>query len=338
MYPSILRDSAFPLSLKSAYQSISVKDTLEAVKEWGVIATVDLYSDSGEYPQRVGEAVEYPRGTFTTVLAGPELASIRGRDKLIRVHNCSIYNMGYPFREAAGSLLDMRMKARASGNYAHEMFCKTLANSLGGKLAQRKGEWTDRNDIVAERQWGEWFDTNVDTGLTCRYRAIAGMVSQYTPDATGSGPYTFAFAYLTSYGRVLMRSVREAFPPDTVVSQDTDGIWVFESRPLHGKIGNSSFGDAPGELRITMSSTTGKFYGPRHYRIDAGWILSGFHNPAVAADDLTVTDEFQQNPIHRGTRDIPNRLLTQTRTSKLIANRQKGEILQSGWVVPRFLE
>lgn len=338
MYPSLLRDNAFPVSLKSAYANISVKDLREAVSEWGVIATVDIYSDSGEYPRRIGENVEYPRGYFTTVLAGPELASIRGKDKIIRVHNCSIYNMGRSFQEAAGTLLDMRMKARASGNFAHEMFCKSLANSLAGKLAQRKGEWTDRNDIVAERQWGEWFESDFDKGTHKRFRAIAGMVSQYTPDATGSGPYTFAFAYLTSYGRVLMRRVRETFPADTVISQDTDGLWVF-SDPLHReKKHHCSYGELPGQLRVTLASTTGKFYGPRHYRVDSGWILSGFHNPKIDPATLRIDDTFVHNPLQRGTRDNHSRLLTEHRTSKLRIDNSHGTVDAFGWWHPRFLD
>jgi len=338
MYPTLLRDKLFPVSLESAYGEMLPDDARELAERKGVIASVFIHSESGEYPLRIGDRVEYPRGYFHTTLAGPEILSLSGRDRLIKVHNAAIYKLGTPFKVASEKLLALRRRSEGSGDTSTALFCKALAVSLGGKLAQRKGEWTECRDTLAEREWGEWLEHDCDTDSTARYRAIAGCVSKYTKDATGEGPYTFAFAYLTSYGRVMMRKIREALPTETVVSQDTDGIWVLGKPDELKQCSACSWGESPGDARVKYTVRNARFFGARHYYTDLGWVLAGFHQPSVSLETYEISDSWAENPVIRGVRDVTDRLITQNRVSKLTIDLPGCEVDRFGWVHPRYID
>lgn len=338
MYPTLLRDSTFPVRLHKRYENISTESLRELMSMYGVIAHVTLWASNAEYPYRLGERVVYPRGYVQTVLAGPELLAIRVPDRLIHVHSASCYLLGTPFQSAASRLLDMRQSARDSSDLAWELFAKTLANSLGGKLAQKKGSYKDLPGYPALQQWGEWIERSVEANTTRKFRAIAGMVSEYLPDSSGEGPYTASFAYLTAYGRQLMRNIREKLGTYAVVSQDTDGLWIAATLLAITESLPGMFGNSPGQLRATQSTRYARFLGPRHYLTEHGWTLAGFHNPIIDPATLRVSDTFAENPLLIGVSDRPQSLFQRQRVSALRNDTVGGEVFPDGWVRPLYLK
>jgi hypothetical protein len=338
MYPTLLRDSAFPCKYHKRHGPVSPLQLSDLQRYYGTIAHVRARIHNAEYPMRTDRDVIYPRGVFQTVLAGPDLEALTGKDQILEVYDCVTYILGEPFKRAAGFLLETRIRARKSGDFAWELFAKTLGASLGGKLAQTSGKWVDCRSMVAERQWGEWYDYNADTSSSRKFRSIAGMVSEYIRDETGKGPFTACFAYLTAYGRQLMRKIREAFDTETVVSQDTDGLWVLGDIPC-GKLANIvSFGNNPGQVQIKEVSNNGYFLGPKHYYTDSGWVLSGFHNPIVRANRSEIEDTYYQNPILTGTRTLPVSIRKVQRTSAIGRLHNTSGASPYGWIRPLYID
>jgi hypothetical protein len=338
MYPSILRDSSFPCKLVKRTGPITPKQLRALQTYYLTIAHVRVSIHNAEYPMRKSDNVIYPRGVFQTVLTGADFETFTENDEILEVYECALYTAGTPFRDAADFLLQSRVSARNAGNHAWEAFAKTLANSLGGKLGQRAGHWTDRRDMLAQRQWGEWYDYNADTNTCRKFRSIAGMVSEFIREDTGSGPFTASFAYLTAYGRQLMRRIRAAFDSETIVSQDTDGLWVLGDIPYDRLADVVAFGDSPGMLQIKEVSKNGRFYGPKHYYCDSGWVLAGFSNQEPPTGNGTIVDTWVQNPILSGCRELPISIRVNTRSSVLKPTANTSGMSPYGWLRDYYIE
>jgi len=338
MYPFLLSDRMYPTHYAGRCGTLSADEARALCEYYGLIANVMVYSETGEYPCRSARGVHYPRGTFQTVLTGPEIISIRSPDRLIKVIDGVTYRLGTPYRTAANVLLEMRVLARKRRNATWELFAKSVANNLGGKLAQRRSIWKPAPDVTADTDWGEWYALHLDTGEKTRYRARAGLVERYVQDEGGYGPYTASFAYLTAYGRLLMREIRSLVPKESIVSQDTDGIWVAGDEAYHMLRDAYSFGDDPGQLQIKEITENAIFFGPRHYWTDKGWTLAGFHDFRLDELKMIVEDSYTYNPLIAGARDTPNSIYTRTRINALALDIHSGEVDGENWVHPSWID
>ncbi len=337
MYPYLLRERSYPARYAGRIGPVSPAELQSLSKHYGTIAKVFIYSDSGEYPYRTAKGVTYPRGYFNTVLSGPEINSISGKDRILKVYDGATYYLASPFKEAANALLEMRLKAREERRQVWEIFAKSVGNNLGGKLAQRRTIWKPRPDIAPKRDWGEWIESFPDEEKAIRFRSIARMVFEYVKDDGGYGPYTASFAYLTAYGRLHMRNLRSLLPTFSVLSQDTDGIWVIGEEPYQILRDKCVFSNDPGTLNLKHEASDMVFLSPRHYYADGIWTLAGFHNPTVDVSRMEVCDTYVTNPLTVGTRSAPQTVLVQQRLSKLVLEHIGGEIQPNGWVNPLYI-
>jgi len=336
MYPTLLRDMQYPVKLLSYRTNVGVNECKELAANFGVIASVLVHTNEAEYPLREGDRVIYPTGEFTTVLTGPELVRLSEHGRVLKCHQMAVYQLGRPFARAADSLLTLRSQATIAGRAGGELFAKRLANSLAGKLAQRRGRWIERRNAPAERDWGEWIEVDDATGVATRFRAVAGLVWEWEADPDGAGPFTAAFDYLTAYGRLRMQAIRRLLPQGAVIAQDTDGVWVTPGGLATLQATPGLFGHAPGDLRITSVTSNARFYSPKHYWTDDGWTLAGFHNPTVLASTQTILDTFERNPVSSGCLGPPLATFTLSRTSRLKPATDGGWVNAFGWVQPPF--
>jgi hypothetical protein len=290
MYPWLLRERDYPCFRTSYREDCRPTDPQEYAESFGVVARVEIETRRAEYPERVNDRIYYRVGRFTTTLTGPELLALREDGRVVRCHAMATYQMGRPFREAARSLIAMREEARREKRPAWELFAKTLAVGMGGKLAQRKGAWEHVADKCPPYAWGEWMESRSGNKAPAKYRAIAGMCWKYMPDGTGMGPYTAAFAYLAAYGRIHMRTIRDQLPAKSVLSQDTDGLWVTAAGRDAAELAQSSCEGRAGELTVRKAVSAGRWFGPKHYFTSDGWVLSGFAEPRIDADGQSVAD------------------------------------------------
>lgn len=336
MYPYLLANRVFPCKIAGRIGELCGRDLQSLCGHYGVIASVTLRAKKAEYPKREKNRLIYPTGYFQTVLTGPEILSIQAPDELICCHDGVKYTMGTPFKKAAQVLLDMRVTARESGNQCWEMFAKSVGNNLGGKLAQRKSLQRPRSDIAAERQWGEWIVRVHGEERAKRFRSYAGLVYETVRDEGGYGPYTPSFAYLTAYGRLYMRAMRELLPAESIVSQDTDGIWVVGDDAYNILVQKGLFGDSPGMLQVKEESDNATFMSPRHYFTDMGWTLAGFTSKQLDVQTMQVFDSHIQNPVTIGARSAPTTLIRRSRLSVLSLEHGGSAITPYGWVNPIY--
>ena len=334
MYPYLLRECLFPVRHYSYRDRCAAREPQDVAEDFGVIAHVTIRTRVPEYPLRTSKGVIYPTGTFQTTLTGPELLQLRKDGAVMKCHRLTIYDLGRPFQAAAAELIRMRESARANGDLAWEWFTKLVSNALAGKLAQKRGEWVERRDVVPETQWGEWTIGTNDGVVRRRYRTIAGLTWEYLADKLGGGPARFAFCYLTALGRLHLRKIRSLCPPNSVVSQDTDGLWVTQEG-LNALIASNALGgSSAGCLRVASQVSAARFFGPRHYWTDAGWTLAGFSAPTVMSNGLEVVDHKRLNPLCWSPDEPPLATFTRQRRVKLDVKRTGQVVDADGWAHP----
>ncbi len=335
MYPSILRDRVFPVKLKSVRSDLTPQALVEIAHHFGVIAKVEIDTPFAEFPYRDGDRVTYPVGKFTTTLAGPEILRCAETGTISRVIVASIYSLATPFAQCADVLIKARTTAPTALPTSNAIPAKLLANSLGGKLAQRTGKWKRSPEHDEAGRWGVLTEVHAQTGQRVKYRYLAGMSWRWEEDATGSGPYTSAFAYLTAYGRCLMSGIRALCPARSVVSQDTDGIWVLPAGLLAIRAAGLLEQVGAGHLRVVGTATNARWYGPRHYCADGEWTLAGFSASIVDSDNRTVWDTVKSSLWARHTHGAPTETVTTTRRSALRPETGGMAIAPDGWAIPR---
>lgn len=334
MYPSILRDMAFPVKLRFLEQEINPAKIVELCNSWGAIAKVTINTPIAEFPRRDGDVITYPVGRFTTVLAGPELLRAAQLADIERVHVAAVYNLARPFQTVAETLIRLRAAASRADYATTALPAKLLANSLGGKLAQRTGGWERCPKMDEPGRWGMLHTVHAQTGARERYRYLAGLCWQWAPDKTGSGPFTAAFAYLTAYGRMMMADIRRVCPARSVVSQDTDGLWVLPAALDAIRAAGMLDAQAAGKLRVVGSATNARWYGPRHYCTDGEWTLAGFSSAVVDSDNRTIWDSVKSSLWARHTPGAPDETVTTIRRSVIKPDLSGASLDRDGWTIP----
>jgi hypothetical protein len=336
MYPTLLREKTYPVKLLYYREGVSPKEAVESARHYGIIASVSMIARVPEYPFRHGERIVYPVGQITTSLTGPELLRAAADSEILKVHRMAVYRLDRPFVQWGAKLLELRRDARREGREQNEAFAKLLANSLAGKLAQKRGKWERATAEDMPGQWGEHYSIDMDTGVTRRTRYLSGFAWKWTNDESGAGPHTAAFAYLCAYGRLAMRGIRESLPPKSVVSQDTDGIWVLNTEGIALDSVAGLVGQMPGQLYLKGSADNARFFGPRHYWVDGKWTLAGFHSPSDPDTALRVIDVVSTTLWGGRDRRAPDSVRTVTRTSQLRYDQSAGEVGPDGWLIPVY--
>lgn len=334
MYPWLLATRDFPVRRIAHRERPTVPEVQGLLGSYCVIASVLLNARHGEYPYRSGDRVLYPTGRFATALAGPELERAIAGGEVEQVVSAAVYQRGRPFSRMASELLDLRKEARERGQPGWDLFVKMLSNSFAGKLAQRAGRWCEAPDVPAERDWGEWYTIDRRTGERRRFRSALGLVWEHREEERSGRPLGFAFAYLTAYGRALMRQAREACPVGSVYSQDTDGLWCSSEAVTAVKGSGLPFGDEPGNWRLTSQEPALRFYGPKHYWSPSGWTLAGIHSVQTISDALTFLDSFAVNPLAGAPSSAPRVCFGVRRQVTLSCLPQDCAVTPSGWAVP----
>lgn len=338
MYPTILRDELFPTKLIHSTFNCKLHN-LEAMLIGGLcIAGVRIKSLRAETPRRRldGKTIstQYPVGVFDTVLATPELRTALQRGEIEKIYVVAQYSPGRPFRAWADFVLNARTVQRRDGNAAGQALCKALANSLSGRLAARRKGWQITDKQRAPAPWGEFSKIRLGEAEASKFRALGGIVQEWTETEIRGGLLAACYAHLTAYGRTRMAMTREMLGADSTVWQDTDGIMVRASSAgrmdLTGGLDSGAFGTFRTEDRVDCAL----FYGAKAYWIDGTWIVSGLRDSYTVRDGLEIEEQFVKNPARSAVSPGKGQLLAVKRTVDLAALKMKEQYNRNGWLLP----
>lgn len=334
MYCTLLRDMHFPVRLLSVLDDVSPEEIRGMCRHWGCIAMVQLKTSTDEFPLRYNDRTLYPIGEFTTTLAGPELEYADSLGAIRKVIRLARYELGRPFKEFAKHLLAMRDRARATGDTIAGDMAKRMANSFGGKFAQRGDRWEARPNKVVPERWGRYLSSDYVTGVITQYRIVAGLPHQKVPGNAGSGLLAAVYAYLTSYGRMQMRSIRHLMGRGVVLSQDTDGIWTTDTG-LHLAKSRGLLGeDTPGTMRLVSSHIFARFVDAQHYYVDGRWTLAGCSEGFKVTRDRRVVHTVITNPVRDFCKAAPGEIIVSRVSDPIPGISSWQRIDTNGWAAP----
>lgn len=317
MYPYIFSQYEVPGDC-IAHKEIDDMSYLECLCKSDLIgiAAVRIRADIPEFPVRIHptitektekfehgfrtrkiysqSTVEYGIGEFDTVLIGPELEYAYKIGAIKALREIAIYTKSDEYMEYMLWLIGQRYKCKIAGNKHEEKLWKLMANTFGGKLAQRNARWIDCDDeIDIGSPWGELYVSNADTGELTKYRSIANYVQKWQSDTYSPKGRPAVWAMVCSIGRFLMMGIRNLIPQHLIIQQDTDGMYVMKDAIPYLERAGLLADDTPGSIRVVSEHNHIRFWGPRHYIVDGEFIMSGLSTGFVhvIGDDYLDTKE-----------------------------------------------
>lgn len=333
MYPSILKDELFPTKLIYSSNRTNVS-SLESIVQGGLcIAAVRIHSLRGELPRKYQHTVQYPVGTFDTVLSTPELRIALQLGEVKKVYFVLQYAPGNPFQSWAKWILDCRAVMKSSNNLAGESLCKSLANTLSGRLGAGLKSWKLTDKVRAPFPWGPFTRIVVGDDTVHKFRALGNQVQEWIDKDQKTGLLAACYSHLTSYGRIKMAATRQLIGRGGTVWQDTDGIMVRQSYSDRMALTGQLDSGVPGTFRTEDRIDCALIYGAKAYWVDGEWTIAGLRDSYRILDDGTAEQQFVKNPVRSACSPGKGQLLA----VKLPIDLQKLKRLQrynsSGWLL-----
>lgn len=334
MYPTLLRDRQYPVKLIDHRTDLSVQHLKYWLDGSCVVAAVRLRTDEPEYPLRGEEGPIYPTGQFDTVLTSPELERAISRGHLLRVYEASLYKSGRPFEKWASWALALRSAPDTKSSPARELFVKTLANALSGRLGRKRVGWHDAAGVVPLQWWGQWlFDDGAQSTPTL-YRAVCGRVQRNEHEDYRPGTLGACYAHLTAYGRVLMADLRERVGHDQVLWQDTDGLMVTNAGRARLLTQPEYHPNRFGHLRHEVTATHGQITTAKHYWLDGRWTLAGIATGFTFDVDGKALELRTANPVRRAQDPVAHATYQFAQAIDLSKIEPGVTVGDDGWTVP----
>ncbi|MFQ5928839.1 MAG: DNA polymerase [Acidobacteriota bacterium] len=207
MYPSVMRNNLFPTHF--LYSKIGVEAEYD-VDDIGLdcIATVHLSGVSGGLPYRHDRfGLCYPRGSFWTTLAGPEIVRAKQEGVIKTCSRYTRYHLADIFTDYINWFWARRQELEKAGDLAKANICKQLLVSLYGKWAQRASEWEIINTDMWLDEWEPVAYTNPATHTSVTFRRMGNTIWQKTDRGWSRHAFPAISAWITSYGRERMHQL-----------------------------------------------------------------------------------------------------------------------------------
>jgi DNA polymerase type B, organellar and viral len=334
LYPSVMRQRLYPFKLVG-YRSAGL-----AQEKWGVdtlgsaIARVKLDTADVTYPVRVGQEVLYCTGRIRTVLAGPELVEAQLRGHLVEVEEIATYLMAELFTQYVDYWWAQRCQAEDRGDVVAASLAKLFLVSLYGKFGERSKPWEIDLDHKAPQDWGIYLRRSPETAQWQVCRAVAGVQQVRQPPGELATTFPAVSAFVTAYGRRLMRSYREASGPRQAYYQAMDALYVSEAGLSACRAAGLVATRTLGLLRLKGTADTMKIYGVHDYTFGDTIVRGGVSKTArIGPDGREVQDHFY-GLRHTLAQDAPVGPIQETRA---VSDREKytrGKVARDGWVSP----
>lgn len=283
-YPSVMAGRYYPVAWEGMAESVSVDMLRSLLRSGEAVARVALRCAREPFPVRDGHRPRWAVGTFTTVLCGPDLRRALDNEYVTAVHETVWYKRGSPFNRFVRAVTAGRLEARQAGDKILERFWKQLGNALHGKFGQRSGGWVTVSGVEPPEDWGDFADIDLDSGEVRSYRSLGGVVQQLLPRHERDGTMPAIAAYVTAYARALVDNAIWTVGRANVLYEDADSLHVTHAGYLR-MVGAGMIDDtARGKWKIVEKADAAEYVGPKYYRLDKVWTISGVSPDAYWTD------------------------------------------------------
>lgn len=298
------------------------------------IARVVIHTADETYPVKGSKDTEYPRGTYETVLAGPELAQAVRLGRVLKVGSWARYELADLF----SGCIDEWWQARcaASGEYARleRRFWKRLPCSLYGKFSQRNQGWVAAPKVQSPGPWRQWYTVDQNGERMNAYRSIGPHVQVLEDGGPSPNSFCAISAFVTSNARLVMDRIRTVAREGHYYYQAVDSLYVSQAGYNRLVTANLINTDSLGLLKLEGRWDTAHFRAAGQYRLDTTETAAGRKGDAQKGPD-GVWREVQVAALDEAIAEgRPPRAEGRLVRSVEAATNAGGRIQGSGWVWP----
>lgn len=191
----------------------------------GVLGECTVTTDTPRYSCTIGGVQWWPTGTFTTVLAGPELCEAKERGELVAVGPGYVYQLGRPMQRWAEWCNGVASGADPAAPAVAQIAAKAWCRSTLGKWAGHTSELVQRGPAfgaswTAEAAW------SLERQCRGQIVTLGGNRYQLHHDQDADNAFPAVLAWVESHLRVRLARALDTLGPGVVVSCDTDGLVV----------------------------------------------------------------------------------------------------------------
>lgn len=267
LYPSVMAGNLYPTKI-THWQTPETHTTVRQ-PDIGLdtTATVLLRTQEG-YPKRNPEiGTIYPIGSYITTLAGPELLRARDSGAIQRVIAWCRCDMATIFDSFVSYFWDYRNAQTQAGKHLEANLAKLLMNGLYGKFGQMTNGWSDAPGVIPATSEFLWIESDGTEETPELYRRIGKCVQKWT--GKQEHPYAFPLiaAYVTSYAREYVRSLRQVAGIDNTYYLVTDALFCNARGYSNLSDSNLIAENELGMLRVKHEAEYAKFEALHHYQI-----------------------------------------------------------------------
>lgn len=285
MYPYLCANMDVPIRLCRVVERPTVFALRDATASSFCIASVDIETDSPDYPYRGKSSVFYPTGRFATCLCGSELCHALSVGAVRRVRHAACYESERALGRYATELYAKRQEYDRTGQGDRSAYAKRLMVSLVGKFAQRERSWAEVPGAESAFEWGEWY-TRSASGESERWRSIGGFVQREQLGGFSHGAIPSITASITAGGRTRLGACISAAGRDNVVYCDTDAVIVndygLEGLTMAGWVQPGSWGF----LQHVESADGATIIGDKAYQIGGRCRAAGTNRNTARTGDI----------------------------------------------------
>lgn len=226
-YPSIAAWLPLPVGRRQRFDSLPVDDVRVDHERFGVLAEVELETDTPRWPVKLDRVNWHPVGRFRTTLAGPEIADARRLGCLRAIGPGYVHQLGWSMAAWARWVLAVQYGAIDDAPAVAQMAAKSWGRSVIGKWAGHSFERTELGPAPTLGWcWEDAYhhDQQVKGGVL----DFAGKRWLVTESGEAENSYPAILAWVESHVRMRLSRVIEAIGPGAILQCDTDGLILSE--------------------------------------------------------------------------------------------------------------
>lgn len=227
MYPYVMATFNFPTKLLSYQSYNSINDLKMAISEGeGVIAKVKIKTDKPYFPVRRDKKLIFPVGEFWCYLATPEIEFAIKHNLIVKVEECSYYEMKPIFKPFIDYFYNKRLDAKKKKDKVHDYLFKLMMNCLYGKFGQLKENWEPVGH-APKHHVSNYVESDIDTGEEVHVKELGGTrFEKIGEDSEAFNSFPAVATHVTSQARIhLLNHIIKA-KMENVYYMDTDSLMI----------------------------------------------------------------------------------------------------------------
>lgn len=276
-YTVICRDHPLPVRRRGNFAGLEADSPVVCGDRYGIIAEVELETDSPRWPVRVAGRVAYPVGRFRTTLAGPEILEARRLGCLRSIGAGYLHELGTPMSDWAAWCLERQTAPDDEVPAVAKRALKHWGRAVPGKSAAHGWQKYDAGEAL---HGGWWYEPvyNAGHGAPGHLVELGGRALEVVQTNAGDNAYPAVLAFIESWTRVYLGRLIDAIGPAGVLSCDTDGLIAASGSGWEAAAAAADTGPLAVRHKATWQDLT--IWGPQHYQSESVRRLAGIPRSA----------------------------------------------------------